>query len=128
MSDTPELTDVSRRRVLKAVGTGATVGVALTGTVSGSPSNNFGYVVDGSDLEGATVTLAGSAGRRKVRCDAGGSESRVKTEAWNLEESGETLYLIPSGYDAGDVVDVGEVFTSCTRNDEIEGEVSITKR
>lgn len=120
----PESTD--RRTLLKTVGAGVAGGVALTGTVSGSPKNNFGYVED-STLEGETVTLAGPPSRAKVFCDAGGSESRIKTQVWNVEEYDDPLYLIPSGYDDGDRVEVGAVFTFCTRNTGIEGEVTVTK-
>ncbi len=113
--------------MLKTVGAGATVGVALAGRVSGSPSDNFGYV-ENSTLEGETVTLSGPPSRAKVFCDAGGSESRIKTEKWEVEEFDDPLYLIPSGYNHGDELAVGAVFTSCTRNEKIEGEVSVTKQ
>lgn len=116
----------NRRTILKRVGAGVAGGVALAGTVSGSPQNNFGYVVD-STLEGETVTLSGPPSRKKVFCDAGGSESRIKTEAWDVDEFDDPLYLIPSGYNDGDTVKVGSVFTSCTRNDDIKGEVSVTQ-
>lgn len=96
------------------------------GTVSGSPSNNFGYVED-STLEGETVTLSGPPSRAKVFCDAGGSESRIKTQVWDVEGCDDPLYLIPSGYNDGDTVEVGSVFTSCTRNDDIKGEVTVSK-
>lgn len=122
-----ELPDnTNRRTVLKAVGAGVAGGVALAGNAAGSPKNNFGYVVD-STLEGETVTLSGPPGREKVFCDAGGSESRIKTEKWEVDGSDEPLYLIPSGYDDGDTLDVGSVFTSCTRNTDIKGEVAVTK-
>lgn len=120
----PEHTN--RRTVLKSIGTGAASGVALAGTASGSPSNNFGYVED-STLEGETVTLSGPPSKEKVFCDAGQSESRIKTEKWDVQGFNDPLYLIPSGYNAGDTLEVGTVFTSCTRNDEIKGEVSVTK-
>lgn len=120
----PENTD--RRTVLKTVGAGAAGGILLAGRAGASPSNNFGYVKD-STLEGKTVTLTGTPWREKVFCDAGGSESRIKTEVWNVEEFSDPLYLIPSGYNDGDQVQVGKVFTSCTRNPDIKGEVSITK-
>lgn len=119
--------DTKRRTVLKTLGTGVTAGVALAGSAVASPQRNFGYVETASALEGATVTLSGMPDRFKVACDAGGSESRIKTEVWNLENSSESLYLIPSGYNAGDTVRVGAVFTECARNPDIEGEVSITK-
>lgn len=106
---------------------GVTGGAVLAGTAAASPENNFGYVETGSALEGETVTLAGPSRREKVFCDAGGSESRIKTEVWGLDGSDEELYLIPSGYDGGDTVAVGAVFTRCTRNDDIEGEVTVTK-
>lgn len=120
-------TSPDRRTVLKALGGGAAGGVALVGSVSGSPSNNFGYVETGSELVGETVTLAGPPSREKVFCDAGGSESRIKTQVWDVDGDDEPLYLIPSGYEAGDTVEVGAVFTACTRNNDIEGEVTITK-
>lgn len=122
----PEHTD--RRTVLKTVGAGAAGGVALTGLVSGSPSNNFGYVED-STLVGKTVTLSGPPSREKVFCDAGASDSqsRIKTQVWDVAGYDDPLYLIPSGYDDGDTVAVGSVFTECTSNDTIEGEVVITK-
>ncbi|WP_396613012.1 hypothetical protein ACH9L7_07045 [Haloferax sp. S1W] len=117
---------INRRSVLKTLGAGAAGGIAFTGAVSGSPKNNFGYVED-STLEGATVTLSGPPSRAKVFCDAGGSESRIKTEVWEVDGFDDPLYLIPSGYNEGDMVEVGSVFTSCTRNDDIKGEVSVTK-
>lgn len=130
MSNTSTTEDISRRNVLR---TGALASIAIAAgrtTIAGSsvasPQNNFGYVKD-STLEGKTVPLAGPPSREKVCCDAGGSESRIKTEKWDLEESGEPLYLIPSGYDAGDTVEVGSVFTFCTRNPDIKGAVSVTK-
>lgn len=121
--------NANRRTVLKAVGTGAAGGVALTGIVSGSPSNNFGYIAD-STLEEETVTLSGPPSREKVFCDAGASDSqsRIKTQVWDLEGSDEQLYLIPSGYSDGDTVAVSGVFLPCTSNGAIEGEVSITKQ
>lgn len=119
-------TNANRRTVLKAVGTGAAGSVALSGTVSGSPRNNFGYVADRA-LEGETLTLVGPPSRAKVRCDAGESESRIKTQVWGVEESDAQLYLIPSGYEGGDRVEVGSVFLDCTRNSDIAGEVSVTK-
>lgn len=132
MTDTTDGTEVSRRQVLRtgAIASGAAVvgGGALVGTAAGSPQNNFGYVVTGSSLEGETVTLSHSAGRAKVYCDAGGSESRIKTEVWELEGSTEELYLIPSGYETGDTLEVGSVFTSCTKNEAIKGEVAVTKQ
>lgn len=78
-------------------------------------------------MEGATVTLSGPPGRAKVFCDVAGSESRIKTEVWDVDGSQEQLYLIPSGYEDGDTLLVGQVFTECTRNQDIEGEVSVTK-
>lgn len=120
----PEHTN--RRTVLKTLGAGAAGGILLAGQAVASPSNNFGYVEDGS-LKGETVTLSGPTGREKVFCDAGGSESRIKTEVWDVVEADVPLYLIPSGYNDGDQVKVGGVFTSCTANPGIKGEVSITK-
>lgn len=119
--------NVDRRTVLKTLGTGAAGGVVLAGNVSGSPQNNFGYVED-STLEGETITLSGPPSREKVFCDAGGSESRIKTEVWDVEGYDDPLYLIPSGYNDGDTVAVGSVFTRCTRNPDIEGEASVTKK
>lgn len=119
--------NVNRRRVLRTLGTGVAGGAVLVGTTSGSPRDNFGYVETESDLEGETVTLSGPPERRKVFCDAGGSESRIKTEAWDVGRFDESLYLIPSGYDDGDEITVGSVFTSCTKSNEIKGEVSVTK-
>lgn len=121
----PENTD--RRTVLKTLGAGATGGILLAGQAGASPSNNFGYVEPDSTLEGATVTLSGPLRKEKVFCDAGGSESRIKTQVWNVDVPDEELYLIPSGYNDGDTVEVGTVFTSCTRNPAIKGEVPITK-
>lgn len=42
---------------------------------------------------------------------------------WNtsIGSDGEELYLIPSGYEKGDRVSVGSVFTACSRNDGIKG-------
>lgn len=119
----PEHTN--RRTILKAFGAGA-AGVALAGTATGSPRNNFGYVED-STLDGEIVTLSGPLSREKVFCDAGGSQSRIKTQVWDIEEHSNLLYLLPSGYNDGDTLEVGSVFTSCTRNDDIEGEVPVTK-
>lgn len=120
----PERT--TRRQILKAVGTGVAGGLVIAGTVSASPSNNFGYVED-STLENKTVTLSGPPTREKVFCDAGGSQSRIKTEVWELKGHDDRLYLLPSGYDDGDTLEVGEVFLACTRNPDIEGEVTVTK-
>lgn len=121
--------NTNRRTVLKTLGTGAAGGVVLAGEAAASPSNNFGYVITGSSLEGKTVTLSGPLGRHKVFCDAGGSESRIKTEVWDASNGSvtEKLYLIPSGYNDGDRVTIGDVFTYCDRNNDIKGEVSITK-
>lgn len=125
--------NVDRRTVLRTLGTGAAGGVVLAGNVSGSPRNNFGYV-EGSTpeedtLEGKSVTLSGPPSREKVFCDAGASESesRIKTEVWDVEEFDDPLYLIPSGYNDGDRLSVGSVFTECTNNKDIKGEVSVTK-
>lgn len=115
----------NRRKVLKTLGTGVAGGVTFAGSATASPGSNFGYVETGSDLEGKTVDLVGTPSRHKVFCDAGGSESRIKTEVWDTS-AGEPLYLIPSGYGAGDTVGVGSVFTECTRNPVIKGEVSVT--
>jgi hypothetical protein len=122
--------NTKRRAVLKTAGAGAAGGVVLTRIVSGSPSNNFGYVEKDSDLVEETVTLSGPPSREKVPCDAGASESesRIKTEVWDVDEYDEQLYLLPSGYNAGDRVEVGGVFLECTRNPDIEGEVTVTKK
>lgn len=115
----------NRRTILKTIGAGAAGGLALTGTVSGSPLSNFGYVED-STLEGETVTLSGPPGKEKVFCDAGGSESQINTEVWDVEGQDDPLYLIPSGYNDGDILEVGNVFTACTKNEDIKGEVPVT--
>lgn len=122
--------DTNRRKVLKTLGAGVAGGIALAGNAAASPQNNFGYVEDESSLEGETVTLSGPLRREKVFCDAGGSESRIKTQVWNAsnEYVDEDLYLIPSGYDDGDTVAVGSVFTACTKNNDIKGEVGVTKQ
>lgn len=119
--------NTNRRTVLKTLGSGIAGGVALAGNAAASPQNNFGYVED-STLEGETITLSGPPQKQKVFCDAGGSESRIRTEKWGVEGSDDSLYLIPSGYNDGDTVVVGSVFTRCTRNPDIEGEVSVTKK
>lgn len=124
----PKHTD--RRTVLKTVGAGVAGGIAVAGNAAASPRNNFGYVESDSELEDKTVTISGPPRREKVFCDAGGSdsESRIKTQVWSTDYNSEELYLIPSGYDDGDTVTVAAVFTSCTRNKEIKGEVTITKK
>jgi hypothetical protein len=123
-----ELPEQPRRRtVLQRLGAGVAASAALAGPAAGSPRNNFGYAETDSQLVGETVTLSGRRGREKVFCDAGESESRIKTVVWEVAESDEALYLIPSGYEGGDVVTVGSVFTRCTRNDGVEGEVTVTR-
>lgn len=119
-----EFDDPNRRTILKSIGAGVVGSAAITGEAAASPRSNFGYV-ENSNLEGKTVTLSGPIGREKVFCDAGGSESRIKTEVWAA--GGENLYLLPSGYEDGDEVTVGGVFHTCTRNNEIAGEVPVTK-
>lgn len=119
--------DVKRRKILKTLGAGATGGILLAGSATASPQNNFGYIEQGGGLAGQTVTLAGEPRREKVFCAAGGSQSRIKTQVWGLDESEEEIYLIPSGYEEGDELSVGPVFTACPDNDDIEGEVSVEK-
>lgn len=119
--------NIDRRTVLQTLGAGVAGGTGFVGTAAASPRNSFGYVAADSKLLGKVVTLSGSPRREKVFCDAGGSESRIKTEVWELIGTDEELYLIPGGYETGDTVTVGSVILECTRNDDIKGEVTITK-